>query len=101
MLFPLPGCFAHGCPHATLLSSFGPTLRCHLIRQPSATCSRPPSFPSSSLALVAALVIDSLVICLFGLHLLEGKLPKDKRFVGFMLAESWAGVVLSKQVLTK
>lgn len=58
---------------------------------PLTTCSRPPSSPP---------VTDSLVICLLGLHLLEGKLPKDKHVIGFMLEERRAGVTLSKQVLT-
>ena len=38
------------------------------------------------------------MICLLSLHLLEGKLPKDKHVIGFMLEESRAQVMLSKQV---
>ena len=90
MLFPLIFTGLPLCPEACTQTAPDPP-------GPLATCSRPPSSPPR-LWLSQLLLQISLVICLLSLHLLEGKLPKDKHVIGFMLEESRAQVMLSKQV---
>lgn len=92
MLFPLIFTGRPLCPEACTQMAPDPP-------RPLATRSRPPS-SRPRLWLSQLLLQISFVICLFSLHLLEGKLPKDKHVIGFMLEESRAQVTLSKQVLT-